>query len=241
MTDNSKLDSKYFVDNTTYNCPFCNRRNVKYSLEYARRFDWSKNKSCYCYFVECSSCRKKSFHLSYDEIHNYYGDYYFSEDVELDDHIFYSVPTSFFVIDKRIPRVLRELIIEAEGCLKMNFLTGASACTRKAIYELLILNKAEGKNYDDKIQYLKQSFTQVDEKLFEILGHIKDLTSDKVHEESWKRWDSTHLKLFLETLRAILKEIYVIPDERRQRSSNIQKILSEVKTSKENSSDSESK
>jgi hypothetical protein len=66
--------------------------------------------------------------------------------IDLDDRIFYSQPSSFFTLDTRIPRVIRELITEAEGSLKMGFLTGASACMRKAVYELLILeNCTEGK------------------------------------------------------------------------------------------------
>ena len=48
-------------------------------------------------------------------------------DQELDEKFFYYVPTSFFALDDRIPRILRELFTEAEGCLKMNFLTAASA------------------------------------------------------------------------------------------------------------------
>ena len=58
----------------------------------------------------------------------------FSDEIDIDSSIFYSVPTSYFVIDKRIPKIIRDLITEADGSLKMNFLTGSSACMRKAIY-----------------------------------------------------------------------------------------------------------
>ncbi len=69
-------------------------------------------------------------HLTFKQTHSqrrssvgiYYAPVY---EGELDEHIFFSVPTSFFVIDERIPRIIRELITEAEGCVKMNFLTGA--------------------------------------------------------------------------------------------------------------------
>ena len=56
--------------------------------------------------------------------------------------------------------------------------------------------------------------------------------SEKVHEQSWDKWDSTHLMLFLETLTAILHEIYVVPDERKNRSTRIRKLLDTVKTDK---------
>ena len=63
--DKSALDSKYFIDNSVYNCPFCNRRNVIYDLTEDWVFDWSAEKKCYGYIVQCSSCCKKSMHLSY--------------------------------------------------------------------------------------------------------------------------------------------------------------------------------
>jgi len=114
----------------------------------------------------------------------------------------------------------------------MNFLTGASACARKAIYEFTILQECKGENYDERIKELKSKFVQIDQELFDVLGHIKDLTSDKVHEQSWEKWDSSHLVLFIETLKAILHEVYVVPDDRRRRSQTIQKLIPKVRESK---------
>ncbi len=71
------------------------------------------------------------------------------------------MPTSFFVIDARIPGIIRELITEAKGCLKMNFLTGASSCARKAIYELLVIERAEGADYETRIKSLKPKYGRV--------------------------------------------------------------------------------
>lgn len=178
-------------------------------------------------------------HLSYEDLYrqkvgSVQGTWEFRPEIEIDDHIFYSVPTSFFVIDARIPAIIRELISEAEGCVKMNYLTGASACTRKAIYELTVKEKAEGDSYENRIKFLKNKFSQVDPELFDVLCHIKDMTSDKVHEQSWDEWDSKHLKLFLETLKVILHEIYVIPDERKKRSVSISGMLPTVFADKSN-------
>ena len=141
-------------------------------------------------------------------------------------------------MDDNIPAVLRELITEGEGCLKMNFLTGASACCRKAIYELTVGEKAEGSNYEDRIKFLKGKFPAVDSNLFDVLCNIKDMTSDKVHEQSWDKWDSKHLTLLLETLKAILHEIYVIPDEKKSRSSKVQSLLQKVKGKPEETGES---
>jgi hypothetical protein len=66
MEDMSQLDEKNSGDTHVYDCPYCNRRNVKYQVVGHSIFDSSNNKTCYLWFVECSSCNKKSWHLSYD-------------------------------------------------------------------------------------------------------------------------------------------------------------------------------
>ena len=164
-------------------------------------------------------------HLTFQELQDQdYISTRFREDVDLDNEIFYSVPTSFFVVDARIPKAIRELITEAEGCAKMNYLTGASACTRKAIYELLALQNAEGANYDDKIKDLVLKNPNIDTELFEILGHVKDITSDHVHEQSWVAWDSKNLNLFLSAFKAVLHEMYVVPNEKKKRVSSVRAL-----------------
>lgn len=236
MQDQSELDKKYFIDETVYNCPFCNRRNVVYIIEDWFKFSWSASKACLVYLVKCSSCEKVSMHLSYNQILNlktYYGNKHrFQRDIDIDSNIFYSVPTSFFVVDSRIPKNLRELITEAEGCLKMNYLTGASACTRKAIYELLVREKAEGDDYESRIKSLKRKHPNSDPSLFDILGHIQDMTSDKVHEQSWDKWDSPHLKLIIETLKTVFHDIYVLPEIKKERSLTIQRLQEAIKLDK---------
>lgn len=239
MQDQSELDKKYFIDETVYNCPFCNRRNVEYFVKDYNQFNWSENKACCVYLVKCTSCEKLSMHLSYQSIlnksqiivHGEYG-YRFSRGINIDSYIFYSVPTSFFVVDSRIPRILRELITEADGCLKMNYLTGASACARKAIYELLVLEKAEGADYESRIKSLKRKHLESDPTYFDILAHIQDMTSDKIHEQSWNKWDSHYLKLIIETLKSIFYDIYVLPKIKEERRLEIQKLRESVKTSK---------
>ena len=237
MQDQSGLDKKYFIDEIVYNCPFCNRRNVEYIVNEHIEFNWSQNKTCYVYLLKCFSCKKISMHLSYTQIldlkrgqiysHGTYG-WRFYSGFDIDSYIFYSVPTSFFVIDRRINRVLRELITEAEGCLKMNYLTGASACTRKAIYELLVLEKAEGEDYQSRIKSLKKKYTNTDPSLFDILGHIQDMTSDKIHEQSWDEWDSKNLKLIIETLKTVLYNIYVIPEIKKERLLEVQRLREDI-------------
>ena len=240
MSDQSYLDHKYFIDDNVYNCAFCNRRNVTYSVLSQFKFNWSEDKVCTGIIVRCNSCYKKSMHLSYSDIILEKGTLGFRDhaigfvpDIDIDSNIFYSVPTSFFTLDDRIKHVLRELITEAEGCLKMNFLTGASACTRKAIYELLIIEKSEGTDYESRIKSLKARYVHIDPSLFDILSHIQDMTSDKIHEQSWDEWDSKNLKLILETLKAVLYEIYVLPKIKAERSVTIMKLKEEISKEKQ--------
>ena len=135
-------------------------------------------------------------------------------------------------MDSRIPSIIRELTTEADGCLKMNFLTGASGSMRKAIYEFTIKEKAEGKDYKSKIKFLKSKYKSVDPSLFDVLAVIKDMTSDKIHEQSWDKWDSGNLKLIIETLKTILYEIYVLPKEKEERFKAVQHLREKVQKKK---------
>ena len=103
---------------------------------------------------------------------------------------------------------------------------------RKAIYELIIYEKSEGKNYDEKIKHLKGKYPQVDSELFDILAHIQDMTSDKVHEQSWDKWDSAYLQLIIEALKAVLYEMYVVPDVRKTRAVSVLKLKEEISKKK---------
>lgn len=227
MEDQSHLDRKYFINRYVWNCPFCRRNHVKYSLQSRREFDWDNSRECRVYFTKCASCEKTSMHLSYKEL-NTASWYYFDDEIDIDDELFYSQPTSFFAVDSRIPRIIRELITEAEGCMKMGYLTGASACLRKAIYELLGHEKLDEGRYEDRIKKLKEKFAFVDPEYFDALAGIQKMTSDKVHEQSWQDWDSHNLMIINETFKSALYEMYVTPDDRRKRLQAVQDIRKQV-------------
>ena len=115
MTDQSYLDDLYFIDEHVFNCPFCNRRHVNYSIAQPFEFQWTNRKDYYVYFARCKSCKKTSMHLSERKFlvlpdpesanvpwpcrHKFC----FLPDEEddrknLDSNFFYSVPTSYFVL-----------------------------------------------------------------------------------------------------------------------------------------------
>lgn len=238
MANLSHLDDRYFVDDSVYNCPFCNRNHVPYSVEDHFTFNWTDKKPCTCYSVKCLACEKMSMHLTFVDLGVWWSDgqrrYYFSSKKlaefgkVLDEAFFYSVPTSFFVLDERIPRVLRELLTEAEGCLKSNYLTGASACARKIIYELGVLKGAAGDNYEDRIKSLKSVLPEVDPAFFDTLLTIQQLTSTKVHEGSYDGWESKHLRAILSSLAEVLHEIYVVPALREERRKRVLDLKDEL-------------
>ncbi|MXY07660.1 MAG: hypothetical protein F4Y61_03335 [Rhodothermaceae bacterium] len=239
MPDQSHLDQRYFVDSKIYNCPFCNRRHVAYSIVKHVEFDWTDEKRCRVFFVKCHSCYKESMHLTFRELdmvasNTAYQRWHFNlasdvdEGATLDDAMFYSVPTSFFVLDVRVPRVLRDLLTEAEGCLKSNFLTGASACARKIVYELAQVENATGDSYEDRIKSLKSVHPEVEPTYFDTLLTIQQLTSTKVHENSYDGWEARHLRIILAALSEVLHELYVLPavrDDRRKAVLALQKEL----------------
>ena len=146
----------------------------------------------------------------------------------LDDLFFFSVPTSFFALDERIPRVLRELLIEAQGCQKSNFLTGASACARKLVYELGVLGGAKGENYEDRLKSLKAVHNTVDPMFFDTLLTIQQVTSAKVHENSYDGWEAKHLRVILAALSEALHEIYVVPALRSDRRRAVLALKDEL-------------
>lgn len=243
--DLSHLDKKYFIDTDVYNCPFCKRNNVKYGLIGNFRFDWTLDKQCYGYLIKCSSCNNISLHLSFNDIRqNQYSSVIDDNSnsfnmLDIDSKIFYSRPSSFFTLDNRIPDQIRKLIFEAEESRQSNFLIGASACLRKAIYELLSHEKSIIRNektgyadYQKSVKNLENKFKDVDKTLFDALSNIQEMSCDPLHEESSTSWNSSNLRFLIELSKTILEEIYVIPNERKRRLDLLGQMKNKLDSSK---------
>jgi len=244
--DQSHLDRKYFIDRDKYNCPYCNRKSIVYTVEEKFEFNWSNDRKVFGYLVKCGgdSCGSSSLHLSNhsirinessfwslyikdketDEIQNTS-----TKEVELDSLFFYHQPTTFFTLDNRINEKVRTLVAEAEGCAKMNYLVGASGCLRKAIYELLELEQVaktntEGKDidYGERVKVLKSKYPTVPPEYFDALTNIQGMTSEQLHEGDWKPWTQDEFRFLVETVKEVLTEVYVRPQDK---ASVLQKIL----------------
>lgn len=152
-----------------------------------------------------------------------------------DNNIILNIPTSFFTIDNRIPKKLRELVHEAEQCIQNNCYTGASACIRKAIYEFLLIEEASGDSYEDKIKSLKNKYAILDNDYIDILYNIQGIMCDKLHEASInKNFTSNETKAYIELLKTIYNQVYVIPDELKNQKANLSNIFGNLKSIRKN-------
>lgn len=148
-----------------------------------------------------------------------------------DEHIILSIPTSSFTIDERIPKTLRELIGEAERCIQNGCLVGASACIRKAIYEFLIKEKASGDSVDEKIKSLKSQYKTLDDDYIDMLCGIKGIMCDQVHEASiHKSFSGDEGKAYIEILKEIFKQVYILPKEASEKKLIIDKLAGKIKS-----------
>ncbi len=245
----SEVESKYFIDESRYNCPFCKTRSVGYTVVGVANFDEKINNKIQALFIECLQCSKVSMHLSKKNLvfssdknfrvlssYSYYENtirYENKIDIlgdvgDIDDKIVMHIPTSFFTIDERIPTKFRNLINEAEKCISNNCVTGASACIRKVIYEFILDRSLNGNSYEEKIKSLKTEYPSLDASWIAILRHIQGITSDQVHEDSYNSFKIGDAKGYLEILKEIFNEIYVLPEERKTKANKISAMFGEV-------------
>lgn len=262
--NNSDLNNKYFIDDKAFNCPFCGLRNTEYTILAILEHDLSMTKKGKIIFVRCNRCKKISVHFApYDisytcntgEIGVYsVGELYSLQhisfhnsknddspfDVDLDSKIYHSIPSSFFTMDERIPKKMRQLVDEAQECKKANLKIGASACLRKLIYTLLSdqLNKKAGKenvslkdlgyeHYSDCIKDFKEYHPNLTV-FIEPLEDITGITSDQVHENSWDEISSKDIEICLVSIKDLLDELYVQPAILKERRDAILKMKEEA-------------
>jgi hypothetical protein len=83
----------------------------------------------------------------------------------------------FLAVDNRAPAAVRELISEADGCLKAGFMTGGTVCAQKAIQTLLQHEGAEGASYEARLHALSQKFPSVPQSLFALCIRLGESSS----------------------------------------------------------------
>jgi hypothetical protein len=127
---------------------------------------------------------------------------------------------AFLTVDTRAPAAVRELISEADGCLKAGFLTGGTVCAQKAIQTLLQHESAEGASYEARLHALSQKFPSVPQSLFALCIRLGESPS-KDHPAL----DVERLKVRTVALKIMLYEIYVLGPDRVERLKYLQQMV----------------
>ena len=129
---------------------------------------------------------------------------------------------AFVANDDYLPGAFRDLLHEAEGCLERGFLTGGTACARRALDLLLTVSKTDGTSEEDRLSSLGEQH-----------GVSRMLTSILVQCGGASVRDNTTLsaevlQLSIVTLKAVVYELYVVGPERMQRLQYVSGLVASV-------------
>lgn len=130
---------------------------------------------------------------------------------------------AFLTIDPRAPGGVRELLVEADGCVQAGFLTGGTVCAQRAIQTLLSHEGAEGASYEARLHALSQKYPSVPQSLFALCIRLGESPS-KDHPAL----DVERLKVLMVALKIMLYEIYVLGPDRAERLRYLQQMLEAV-------------
>ena len=122
----------------------------------------------------------------------------------------------FLTLDRRIPETIRRLLEEADGCASMAFAVGGSSCVRLAIRKTFELEEVENEDFQSGIAQLGEKHPSIAPTLFQVIGRLgagdEPLQSDT-------------LKALIATFKAVLYEMYVLGEERRETLAYLSEIL----------------
>jgi hypothetical protein len=127
----------------------------------------------------------------------------------------------FLIPDERVPLPLRALLEEADGCLRMSFLTGAGACAARTLDLLLAEQGLGGTDRSEQIQQLGKKHPSIAEAFLRGLSIVTNNPSGA--------WDEARVRLVIAILKAIAYEIYVLGPERKERAAYVIELLERFK------------
>ena len=131
---------------------------------------------------------------------------------------------AFLNIDSRVPAAVRELLFEADGCLKAGFLTGGTVCAQRAIHALLQHEGADGASYEARLHALSQKFPSVPQSLFALCSRLGEPPKDH------PSLDADRLKVLTVALKIMLYEIFVLGPDRAERLKYLQQMVEACET-----------
>lgn len=117
------------------------------------------------------------------------------------------MPTESFTASNNTPETVRNLYLEAVGCLEHNFLTGASACIRLMVTELTELMELEASNHEARLVVLRDN-TSANPEYFNAILSIIDIEEEATTPLSYDGWSKDELLVTLENLTKIIAEYY---------------------------------
>jgi hypothetical protein len=127
----------------------------------------------------------------------------------------------FLTVDDHIPMPLRALLEEADGCLKMSFMTGGGACAGRTL-DLLLSEQGIGDgDRGEQIQQLGKKHPAIAESFLRVLSVVTTNPSGA--------WDEARVTLAIVILKAISYEIYVLGPERKERATYVIELLERFK------------
>lgn len=128
---------------------------------------------------------------------------------------------SFLNPHPKIPVAIRDLLVEADGCIRSGFLIGGAACARRAVEMLLTATKADGETYEARLEWVHKTHA-VPQMLTMIVAQCGN---PNVRDA---RLGQKTLELFVAAIKAVLYELYVLGPDRTERLQHIRRLVSQV-------------
>jgi hypothetical protein len=125
---------------------------------------------------------------------------------------------AFLKLDDRVPASLRELLLEADGCVTNGLMIGATGCAQRAVEALLKLEKVEGNGHEARVRSLNEKTPGLPQLLITVLSQLGDVSANV-------KLPASTLQLLLTTVKAVAYEIYVVAPERSERTEHIRRLL----------------
>ena len=122
----------------------------------------------------------------------------------------------FLALDRRIPEAIRTLVDEADGCASMSFSVGGGSCVRLAIRKTFDFEAIDGDDFHNAIVELGGKYPSVAATLFQVIDRLGS-GDEPLQIET--------LKALIATFKAVLYEMYVLGEERRETLAYLSDIL----------------
>lgn len=188
-----------------FNCPHCNTKNTTYTLK--AKIDDSVRRVTKtgsiegedflhvlvkCNDIECG--RITYFQILQGSLTSENGYQ------NIDDLVYFQYPSRYYELPSYIPQKIANYYREAIQAYDFGLLNSASIMCRKTIYEICDKNKANGRDYKEKIKDLG-----LDKRITDPLLNIKSIGDDTVHATGW---DVETVFKSIEALGIIIDMIY---------------------------------